>query len=146
HRGMKPHRATLHRGTSHLAASDGEAHAATRHRQQTVRYSSGLASNALGENGASLLSQFPVSVRDRGGALLLDARREACEGARDDRLIRKVAKAIAIYIALVKAGHRPHAAIRPKAGQRTGENRFVGNVHYAVAGDVAALAGVADPI
>ena len=85
-------------------------------------------------------------MADRGGANLCNPGAQAGEGPRDDRLIRKVAKAVAIHIALIKARHRRHAAIRRKAGQRTGENRFVGNVHYAVVVHVAALAGVADPV
>jgi hypothetical protein len=84
-------------------------------------------------------------MADRRCALLHD-RKEADEGPRDAGLVGRVAKIVAIHTAFIGTGHRPDAAVRPEAHQRTGDSRIVGSRHDAVVVDVAALAGVTDAV
>jgi hypothetical protein len=59
------------------------------------------------------------SMRNCGGAFLLDARPQAGNGPRNDRVIGQVAKSIAIHIALVEAWQRGPAAY----GERLAKKR-----------------------
>src|SRR5215470_2124694 len=55
-----------------------------------------------------------TSVRNRGGARLLDAGRETNGSAPDDRCVVVVADTVSIHIALLVPGHRLNAPIRRK--------------------------------
>ena len=121
----------------------------TRHRRETVRHFSTIPWRYRVDWRRDFPSSASSSSQcgNRGGALLLDPPGPRPARARDRPVLsRRLQRPVAIHVALKEAGHRSHAAIRRKASQRTGENRFVGKVHNAVAVYVAALAGVADPV